>query len=57
MPEYLAALAMILGAAGSGFIMMIMVQLIERRRERQNNIYYIYQTHMEKNTDRHRRRK
>lgn len=57
MMEYLAALAMILGAAGSGFIMMIMVQLIERRRERQNNIYYIYQTHMEKNTDRHRRRK
>ena len=55
--EWFAVLAMILGAAGSSFVMMVIVQLIERRRERRNNIYYVYMTHLEKNTDRHSRRK
>ena len=53
--EWLVALAMILGAAVSGVVMMVLVQLHERRQD--DSIYYIYQTHMEKNTDRHRRRK
>ena len=55
--EWLVALAMILGAAGSSFIMTVLVQLHERRQEMQDSIYYVYQTHMEKNTDRHSRRK
>lgn len=55
--EWLVALAMILGAAVSGFIMAVLVQLHERRQDMRNNIYYVYQTHMEKNTDRHSRRK
>ena len=53
--EWLVALAMILGAAVSGVVMMVLVQLHERRQD--DSIYYIYQTHMEKNTDRHSRRK
>lgn len=57
MMEWLVALAMILGAAGSGFIMTVLVQLHERRQEMRDSIYYVYQTHLEKNTDRHRRRK
>ena len=55
--EWLVALAMILGAAVSGFIMTVLVQLHERRQDMKDSIYYIYQTHMEKNTDRHSRRK
>ena len=57
MEEWIVALAMILGAAVSGFIMAVLVQLHERRQDMKDSIYYIYQTHMEKNTDRHRRRK
>ena len=53
--EWLVALAMILGAAVSSAVMMVLVQLHERRQD--DSIYYIYQTHMEKNTDRHSRRK
>ena len=53
--EWLVALAMILGAAVSSAVMMVLVQLHERSQD--DSIYYIYQTHMEKNTDRHRRRK
>lgn len=55
--EWLVALAMILGAAVSSAVMMVLVRLHERRQEMQDSIYYIYQTHMEKNTDRHSRRK
>ena len=55
--EWLVALAMILGAAVSGFIMMVLVQLHERRQEMKDTIYYVYQTHIEKSTDVHRRRK
>ena len=55
--EWIVALAMILGAAVSGFVMTVLVQLHERRQDMKDSIYYIYQTHMEKNTDRHRRRK
>lgn len=53
--EWLVALAMILGAAVSSAVMMVLVRLLERRQD--DSIYYIYQTRMEKNTDRHRRRK
>ena len=53
--EWLVALAMILGAAVSCFIMAVVIQLHERRQD--DSIYYIYQTHLEKNTDRHSRRK
>ncbi len=55
--EWLVALAMILGAAVSSAVMTVLVQLHERRQDMKDSIYYVYQTHLEKNTDRPSRRK
>lgn len=54
--EYLVALAAVLGFLVSSAIMLIIVIIAERIHNRKHEIYYVYQTRIEKASDLHRRR-